>query len=89
MDKTKYILGSFLLDGRFMPSKKNLDIMYIKKNVFDNIFNMIMDVKWKIKYNMKAIIDLAFYYNCKNIELLNDDLCAVKLKAIFSFDNDA
>jgi len=48
-----------------------------------------MDVKWKIKCNIKAIIDLALYYDCQNIELLNDDLCVVKLKATFSFDNDA
>ncbi|XP_072071887.1 uncharacterized protein [Arachis hypogaea] len=38
----------------------NLDIMHIEKNVFDNIFNTVMDIKEKTKDNAKARIDLTF-----------------------------
>jgi hypothetical protein len=32
----------------------NLDVMHIEKNVFENIFNTVMDVKGKTKDNIKA-----------------------------------
>ncbi|KAL0302400.1 UNVERIFIED_CONTAM: hypothetical protein Scaly_3034500 [Sesamum calycinum] len=34
--------------------RHNLDVMHIEKNVFDNIFNMMMDIKGKTKHNMNA-----------------------------------
>jgi hypothetical protein len=46
----------------------NIDIMHNKKNVFDNIFNTVMDVKRKIKDNLKARRDLEVY--CHRFELL-------------------
>ena len=36
--------------------------MHIEKNVFDNVFNMIMDIKDKTKDNVKAIMVLKEYY---------------------------
>jgi hypothetical protein len=33
--------------------------MHIEKNMFENIFNMIMDVKGKTKDNIKARMDIA------------------------------
>jgi len=41
----------------------NLDVMHIEKNVFDNIFNTVMDVKGKTIHNEKARKDLELY--CK------------------------
>ena len=41
----------------------------LKKNVFDNIFNIVMDMKGKTKDNLKAKKDLAFYCNCQELEL--------------------
>jgi len=59
----------------------NLDVMHIKKNMFDNIFNTVMD-------NMKVRMDLALYYDYWNLELLNNELRVIKLKALFVFDKD-
>jgi hypothetical protein len=56
--------------------------MHIKKNVFDNIFNMFMDMKGKTKDNIKAKMDLTFYYDCQNIKLLNDGLRVEKTKSL-------
>jgi hypothetical protein len=50
--------------------RHNLDVMHIEKNVFENIFNTIMDVKGKTKDNIKARLDLALFCNRKNIELV-------------------
>ena len=43
--------------------------MHIKKNVFENIFNTVMNVKGKTRNNIKARLDLALLYNFKNMEL--------------------
>ena len=37
----------------------NLDVMHIEKNVFENIFNTVMDVKGKTKDNIKSRLDIA------------------------------
>jgi hypothetical protein len=39
--------------------------MQIEKNVFENIFNMIMDVKGKTNDNNKARMDIALFCNHK------------------------
>jgi hypothetical protein len=49
-----------------------LDVMHIEKNVFENIFNTIMDVKGKTKNNIKARLDIALFCNRKNMELVFD-----------------
>jgi hypothetical protein len=41
----------------------NIDIMHNEKNVFDNIFNTVMDVKGKTKDNLKAQCNLEVYYH--------------------------
>jgi hypothetical protein len=41
----------------------NLDVMHIEKNVFENIFNTVMDVKGKTKDNIMARLDVALLYN--------------------------
>ena len=49
-----------------------LDVMHIEKNVFENIFNTIMDVKGKTNNNIKARLDIALFCNRKNMELVFD-----------------
>ncbi|KAL0393355.1 UNVERIFIED_CONTAM: hypothetical protein Sradi_2558300 [Sesamum radiatum] len=41
----------------------NLNVMHIEKNVFDNIFNTVMDIKRKMKDNMNAHRDLKIICN--------------------------
>ena len=43
--------------------------MYIKNNFFDNIFNIVMDVQGKTKYNEKARKDIEIWCNRKELEL--------------------
>jgi hypothetical protein len=57
--------------------------MHIEKNVFENIFNTIMDVKGKKKDNIKARLDVALFCNRKNIELVCDGSRVAKPKASF------
>ena len=47
--------------------RHNLDIMHIKKNIFNNIFNIVMDIKGKTKDNVKVRMDLKEY--CKQSDL--------------------
>ena len=46
--------------------------MHIKKNVFENIFNMIMNMKGKANDNIKATIDIPLFCYCKNMKLVYD-----------------
>ena len=69
--------------------RHNLDVMHIEKNVFENIFNTIMDVKGKIKDNIKARLDIDLYCNCKNIELVYDESRVAKLRASFMLEKNA
>ncbi|KAK2417513.1 hypothetical protein QL285_039804 [Trifolium repens] len=48
--------------------RHNLDVMHIEKNVFENVFNTVMNVKGKTKDNDKARKDIAIY--CKRNDLL-------------------
>jgi len=52
--------------------RHNLDVMHFEKNVFENIFNTVMDVKGKTKDNIKARLDVGVFYNRKNMELVWD-----------------
>ena len=60
--------------------RHNLDVMHIEKNVFENIFNTIMDIKNKTKDNAKARKDLERYYSRPHLHLksYNDKLCKPK-----------
>ena len=60
--------------------------MQIKKNVFDNIFNIMMDIKGKSKDNVKVRMDLKEYCKRPKLELLKVGNGKVyKPKAKFSF----
>ena len=47
---------------------------------------MIMDVKWKIKDNIKARMNIALFYDNWNMKFLNDGVRVVKPKATFTLD---
>jgi hypothetical protein len=57
--------------------------MHIKKNVFKNIFNMVIYVKRKKKDNINARINIALLYDYCNMRLFNDGVRVVKSEATF------
>jgi len=67
----------------------NLDVMHIEKNVFENIFNTVMDVKGKTKDNIKARLDVALFCNHKNMELVRDGSWVAKPRASFVLEKNA
>ena len=67
----------------------NLDVIYIEMNMFENIFNMVMDVKEKTKDNMIARIDIYLLCHCKNIELVYDESRVAKPKVSFALNKNA
>ncbi|KAL9379139.1 hypothetical protein Peur_027621 [Populus x canadensis] len=69
--------------------RHNLDVMHIEKNVFENIFNTIMDVKGKTKDNIKARLDVALFCNRKNMELVCDGSRVAKPRASFVLEKNA
>ncbi|KAL9362616.1 hypothetical protein Peur_045401 [Populus x canadensis] len=69
--------------------RHNLDVMHIEKNVFENIFNTVMDVKGKTKDNIKARLDVALFCNRKNMELVCDGSRVAKPRASFVLDKNA
>jgi len=69
--------------------RHNLDVMHIKKNMFENIFNTIMDVKGKTKDNIKARLYIALYCNHKNMELVYDESRVAKTRASFLLEKNA
>jgi hypothetical protein len=63
--------------------------MHIEKNVFENIFNTIMDVKGKTNDNIKARFDIALLCNRKNMELVCDGSRVAKPKTSFVLEKNA
>jgi hypothetical protein len=63
--------------------------MHIEKNVFENIFNAVMDVKGKTKDNIKARLDLVLFCNRKNMELVCDGSRVAKPRASFVLEKNA
>jgi hypothetical protein len=63
--------------------------MHIEKNVFENIFNTVMDVKGKTKDNIKARLDVALFCNHKNMELVYDGSWVAKPSASFMLEKNA
>jgi hypothetical protein len=61
----------------------------MEKNMFENIFNTVMDVKGKTKDNIKARLDIALYCNLKNMELVYDESRVAKPKASFVLEKKA
>jgi len=70
-------------------SRHNLDVMYIKNNMFENIFNMVIDVKGKIMDDKKAKMDIFLFYHHKNMELIYDGILIVKPKDSFVLNKNA
>jgi hypothetical protein len=58
LSKTKYFLGAFLLETNALHHY--LDVIHIEKNVFENIFNIVIDIKKITKNNIKARMDITF-----------------------------
>jgi len=69
--------------------RHNLDLMHIEKNVFENIFNTLMDVKGKTKDNIKARMNIYVFCQSKNIELVYDESWVIKPKVNFTLDKNA
>lgn len=67
--------------------RHNLDVMYIEKNVFDNIFNTVMNVKGKTKDNAKSIADLKIF--CHRPELHQDESSKKYPKACYMLEKNA
>jgi hypothetical protein len=63
--------------------------MHIENNMFENIFNTIMDMKGKTNDNIKAIIIIHLFCHHKNMELVYDGLRITKPKANFVLDKNA
>jgi hypothetical protein len=63
--------------------------MHIEKNLFENIFNTVMDVKGKTKDNIKVRLDVALFCNFKNIELVSDASRVAKPRASFVLEKNA
>jgi hypothetical protein len=63
--------------------------MHIEKNVFENIFNIVMDVKGKTKDNIKARLDVVLFYNHKNMEMVCDGSRVAKPRASFVLEKNA
>jgi len=68
--------------------RHNLDVMHIEKNMFENIFNTVMDVKRNTKDNIKARLDVVFC-NRKNMELVCDGSRVAKPRASFVLEKNA
>jgi hypothetical protein len=69
--------------------RHNLDVMHIEKYVFENIFNTVIDVKGKTKDNIKSRLDVALFYNRKNMELVCDGSRVAKPRASFVLEKNA
>ena len=63
--------------------------MHIEKNVFENIFNTVIDVKGKTKDNIKARLDITLYCNRKNMEFVYDESWVTKPRASFVLEKNA
>jgi hypothetical protein len=63
--------------------------MHIEKNVFENIFNTVMDVKGKTKDNIKARLDITLFCNHNNMELVCDGSWVATPRASFVLEKNA
>ncbi|KAG8375382.1 hypothetical protein BUALT_Bualt10G0094200 [Buddleja alternifolia] len=68
--------------------RHNLDVMHIEKNMFDNVFNTVMDVKGKTKDNVKARLDLQNICKCRDLELKEMNGKYLKPKANYTLSKD-
>ncbi|KAK8921612.1 hypothetical protein KSP39_PZI020469 [Platanthera zijinensis] len=68
--------------------RHNLDVMHIEKNMFDNVFNTIMDIKSKTKDNVKARLDLQNICKRRDLELKEVNGKLLKPKASYTLSKD-
>ncbi|KAJ7963996.1 Transposon protein, putative, CACTA, En/Spm sub-class [Quillaja saponaria] len=66
----------------------NLDVMHIEKNVFDNVFKTLMNVKEKTKDNPKAHEDLRLLCKRPELELYKHGDKLMKPKAVYVLTDD-
>ncbi|KAJ8755630.1 hypothetical protein K2173_022225 [Erythroxylum novogranatense] len=64
--------------------RHNLDVMHIEKNIFDNLFNTIMNIEGRTKDNAKSRADLQIF--CKRNELHKDLGTGKYPKACYTLD---
>jgi hypothetical protein len=69
--------------------RHNLDVMHIEKNVFENSFNTVIDVKGKTKENIKARLDVALFCNRQNMKLVYNESRVAKPRASFVLEKNA
>lgn len=67
--------------------RHNLDVMHIEKNVFDNIFNTVMDFK-ATKDTAKSRLDMAEICKRPGLELFEQNGKTVKPKAQYVLNKD-
>ena len=67
--------------------RHNLDVMYIEKNVFENIFNTVMNVEGKTKDNAKSREDLKEF--CRRPELEQNAVTGKYPKACYTLDKQS
>jgi len=56
--------------------------------MFENIFNMVMDVKGKTNNSTKAKINISLFCHYKNMKLIYDGSWIAKPKASFALDKN-
>ena len=64
--------------------RHNLDVMHIKKNVFDNVFNTVMEVEGKTEDTSKSREELNEY--CHRPELARNVTTGKYPKACYTLD---
>ena len=67
MEEAKYILVVTILEN----TTSMFDVMHTERNVFMNVFNIVMDINGKSKDTHNARIDLAEICNRKELELVD------------------
>ena len=67
--------------------RHNLDVMHIEKNVFDNLFNTVLNIHGKTKDTLKSRQELNTY--CRRPELDQLPLMGKYPKACYTLDNRA
>lgn len=65
--------------------RHNLDVMHIKKNVFDNLFNTVLNIDDKTKDNPQSRLDMVRY--CDRSQLAKDTSGKYP-KAIYTIDKE-
>ncbi|KAL0285285.1 UNVERIFIED_CONTAM: hypothetical protein Sangu_2786300 [Sesamum angustifolium] len=84
---TKKSIFRDLMYWSILLIRHNLDVMHIEKNMFDNIFITVMDIKGKIKGNVNARRDLKIICNRPELEL-DERRSNVMPKAVYALGKE-